>query len=522
VLRAAWVVLFAALVAVHVVYPAARPVHADTVMTGGKMLLSWPDLVDDTRRNAFEPAFYLAIKTWCGLAGVSLRALLAPAAACAVAAPCVLAWAIRPWVPGARTRLFAAALAGLHPAAVLYGSGLAKPYAELTLLAVFGAGAWIRALDAASESRSATRWLAAFAATSVVAAQLHFPGLLIPLVAAVHGLVAARRGVRLRRAATWAVATLAVAGALALAWHDRIETRLVEGQGMSWIEQVRGGSLARAIATDVESFVWGVPLPNLAGTSPAERIGAALLLAAAAGLVWTVSAGRHGRGARSRAALLGAAFVIPFVAVGSLDVFRPIYFTRYVAVAVLPASVTAALAVESLVRSGHRRLAGGVAALLSVGRAAGFCVLGFATASVSPGARYLAALDRARSAGATLVVLPRGHFRAPWRRWIDVVHGAPPRGVDVAWGDAAWTSAPLPVEVAADGADAPQSFVQALAAHRRIVVATPAIVAVGALHADLEGWRVVSSEWSATYFDGATGRRRPSQPLTLLERDAIR
>ena len=84
-LRAAWFVFVAIAVGVHVVYPAARPMHNDSMMTGGKVLLPWDALFADTRTNAFEPAFYFAMKAWCDVAGVSARALLAPAGLCAVA-----------------------------------------------------------------------------------------------------------------------------------------------------------------------------------------------------------------------------------------------------------------------------------------------------------------------------------------------------------------------------------------------------------------------------------------------------
>jgi hypothetical protein len=522
-LRLAWTLFVAVLVAVHVVYPAARPIHPDTMMTGGKVLLPWGEILGDTRRNAFEPAFYFAMKAWCDVAGVSLRALLAPAALCAVATPCVLAWALRPWIADARTRLLAAALAGLHIAAVLFGSGLAKPYAALSLLAAFAAGAWIRAVeteltrrpDDAERSRSASRWFAAFAVASVAASQLHFPGLLIPLVAAVHGAIVARREMRLRRAAVWAIVTLAAAAALVLVWHGRIETRLVEGQGMHWIERARGGSLVRAIATDLQTFVWGVPLPNLAAPSVAESAGAVAAIAAAVvGLPWLAGSGT--RRAGPRAALLAAALVVPFAGVALADFVRPIYYARYVAVALLPAAVLGALAVESLLRSHRAAAATCLAALLLAGRAGGFALLGFAMVGDSPGLRLLGAMDLARAERATLVVVPHGRVDATWMRWIDAALGPRPPDVAVAWSD------DRPADGASPDAEAPQgvaldgSLAQLLRGHRRVVVATADLADVGALRGALDGWRVESASWTGTSFDAATGRRRPSLPLAVL------
>ena len=62
-------------------------------------------------------------------------------------------------------------------------------YAELGLLAAYGAGAWIRALEAAApgtavDGRPARWWFGALAAASALGCQLHFPGIFLPLVVA--------------------------------------------------------------------------------------------------------------------------------------------------------------------------------------------------------------------------------------------------------------------------------------------------------------------------------------------------
>ena len=454
-LHVAWAALVVALVIVHCALPLHRPVPKDTMFTGGKMLLSWAELLEDTRQNPFPPLFFVAMKAWCSVAGVSLAALLAPGAVASVLTPCVFAWALRPWITNPWTRWLAAALAGVHLVAVLHGSEIAKPYAELRLLAAFGAGAWIRVLEAAAGGRSTRGWTLGFAAACVVGCQLHFPGLFLPGVVAAHAMLFVRRDPRLRRAAWSAVAVLAVSGGSVLVWTERMRTRLVDGAGLAWVEGTRppGGVLV-AVVTDLKAMCTGADVPTFDLRRPWETAAAvAVVILAGAGIAWLAARGRRpllGLGG----ALIVIAIVLPVAALVLLEPIRPLYFGRYVAVLLLPIAAACAVAAERTVTRSGRWAGAAVALALVGGRVAGLATAETGGPPRGVCAKYIDAVRTAEGCGATLVVLPRSFRHETWTRWIDHEGGPPPSGLRIDW-------------------SGPEGVAAAIEGHRRALVVPP-------------------------------------------------
>lgn len=150
--RVAWALLLLALVALHVGMASLRPMHVDTLMTGGKMLMGWGELWADTRSNAFPPLYYLCLRLLTSLAGASPAVILLLSMLSVVASAPALAWAIRPWAPEWRLRW----LGEVAPPLSLWcwrSSAPARP--------VSGRSGWCRYTStgrASTRARSPRRW----------------------------------------------------------------------------------------------------------------------------------------------------------------------------------------------------------------------------------------------------------------------------------------------------------------------------------------------------------------------------
>ncbi len=429
--RAWWAVLLIVLTAVHVGFPLVRPLHLDSILAGGKVLLTWPELWEDARVNAFTPLWIAGLKAFTGVFGVQMLALHAPAMAAAIATPFALAWAVRPWVREGWVRFLAASLAGVHGLTVVYGSGFAKPYTTMWLLMVVGAGAYVRAFRAATgEGPTPRHATVAFAGCSLAASQLHFPGIVLPLVCMLHVALWRRRLVPGTRLAARVGAVLGGSLALYLVWWSRMATRVVDRIGMNWIADRTLTKLGEHVSADVQWMVFGTVRPTLNGVHVAEKLLSLVLLSA---LLLAACRWAWRRTWRPEATFLVLWLVVPVLSVAALDRFAPLYYVRYVATAVFPAAVLAALVVRAAFAGGRPVLGGLALALLVAGRMQGLVALERGAVHRDWRHVYLVALAEAAARDVPLVVLDGWMWPHVWQRYVDAIDGPPPPGVQVRW-----------------------------------------------------------------------------------------
>jgi hypothetical protein len=509
----AWVALLTALTALHVGMLSARPLHINTLYTGGKMLLGWGALWSDLQTNAFPPLYYLIARSWASLAGVEPWALLLPSLLVTLASAPALAWAIRPWVPDTRVRLCAGALAGLHSFAVLFGSGFAKAYAPMWLAMILGVGAYIRCAEAALTRSGGSRAdFAGFAGASVVASQLHFPGIALPLLALVHaGLIRGRLEVGselLRRVAAVAGASLA----LYALWIGRISTRLVEGAGMAWHPPKTLDRLGVRLLGDWQWLWSGSIHPSALSADAPERVAGQVGLGIGIAMLgfFAVALLRRPRDPRAAASLwlLALWILVPLLAVAILDRFRPIYHVRYVGTVLFPAAVLGAVCVGALLQRRRRALAALVLTLLLAGRAAGIESLGTLPILQDWLGIYRAALVQAREENASLVLIGGADWMPIMMRYIEHVDGPTPDDLRVFWLN--------------DTTDPNRPGARALLAdHERVLVA--------GVRRPPRIFERAGDSWRQTRFDGywrrytlLSGRREKYRNFLVFERDARR
>ncbi len=394
-MRRGWI-LIAAAALLHTLLFAARPLHLDSLFTGGKMRMSWPQLWADLQTNAYTPFYYVALKLYTMLAGTSPFAIHLPSILAAVASLPALAWAMRPVEPDPRARFWAAALAGLHPFLVLYGSDFAKCYALLWLVMILGAGFYLRG-----------SWRP-YAVCAVVASQLHAPGLALPVVVALHS----------RRRP--ALLVLGLAATLLALWSLRLGTRLAPGGGLDWIPRLDAAALGQRAGTDWVHLLTGTWFPWPVSLVLALTCAALPLLLA-----------RRVGGSR----FLRLSIALPFAALFALALVRPLWHIRYLGFVLFPAC--------AMLGSGLVRLRWhAVLVLLFVARLHGFLELGLHPISRDWARLRAEAPGIALQRGATLVVMDGFQWTDVWTSYLPAPpdpsggtapRSAPPRPPPILW-----------------------------------------------------------------------------------------
>jgi len=389
-----WWILIAATALLHTLLFFARPLHLDSLFTGGKMRMSWPELWADLQTNAYTPLYYVALKIYTLLAGTSPFALHLPSILAAVASLPALAWAMRPVEPDPRARFWAAALAGLHPFLVLYGSDFAKCYALLWLAMILGAGCYLGG-----------RWRP-YALCAVVASQLHAPGLALPVVVALHS--------RKRPA----LLVLGLAAALFALWSLRLGTRLSPGGGLDWIPHLDAAALGLRAGADWVHLLCGTWFPW-----PVSLVLALVCVALPLLLARRIGGSRF----------LRLSIALPFACLFALALMRPLWHIRYLGFVLFPAC--------AMLGSGLVRLRWhAVLLLLFVARLHGFLELGLHPISRDWASLRAEAPLVAREHGATLVVMDGFQWTDVWTRGLPT----PPHPADLSGGTALRSAPPPP------------------------------------------------------------------------------
>jgi len=451
-------------------------------MTGGKVLLGWDELGAHLEDNAYSPLFYFALKAYATVAGTSLAALLVPGMVCALLSAPLLAWAIRPWCADCKTRWWAAALAGFHPLLVLYGSGYAKFYAPMWLLMVVATGLYVRLCD-----RPRARTAAALVGCVVLATQLGFPALLLPILLLAHALWTLRsRGVlRVTAAAT------VVSWGLVGLWAARAGRRLSNRAGLEWIPERSEAELLDQMIGDWHWFSLGTLRPNPLAPDGWERLVAVALLVA--GLLLVLARARAFRGRR----LLALSILGPLVALALFDRISTLYYVRYVGFVLFPAAVLGAAGIRAL----RGRAAVALATALVAGRVLGFVALGDA-----PIARDWLTLERdaraaAREHEASLTVLDGFQWTATWRPYVHGLVGEP-QGPHALFSHG-WMRPRV------------EDLRPALPAHRRVLLAG---YAEPETYPWPPGWRAVAYFGHRRFYSEQTGRVYSLPRFALFER----
>ena len=322
------------------------PFWLDESWTGGIVgQPSWRATFHQIYADVNAPLYYVAMRLWSGLAGLSDLALRAPSVACAGAVPLVAALVPTPGLSRAERLGWAAALAWWFP--TLCYAQEARSYALLLLVCTLQTVAFMRLM-----SRPGVRRAAIWAALAATAILTHYDALYLGAVQG--GLLLARYPVRAVRSWPAALAFLPAFGWLA--YHA---PRIVQfaRPDIAWYSRLRAAELPAVVGYMADG---GEAALGWLALTLASAVTLRLLLPPDVGVGPGVSPARErsGLGWAAAAAALAAAAMI---GVGFL---RPSFTFRYLT----PSAPGLLLALVWLVgRLAGRRAAPAAIALLAAG-----------------------------------------------------------------------------------------------------------------------------------------------------------
>ncbi|HUZ78162.1 MAG TPA: glycosyltransferase family 39 protein [Chloroflexota bacterium] len=282
-----------------------------------------------TSSEPFPPTFYVVLSVWTRLAGDSEFAGRFLSVLFSMLAVAVLFATGRALV-GQPGGLIAAFLLAVDPFDIFFAQEV-RMYTMVVLFSLVSAYLAYNLLLQRHE-----RWLL-YALASIAAAMTHAFALLVLFGQDVAALASGPRGWRWLR--SWAACQLAVAAVFAV-WVLLVAGRL------------RQYNNALVTSGPLPAIFWKTVNVFTLGFGQARGLGQALpvlvLLLAALGLLWLT------RGQRSQAlhalVFLLSWLAVPFIAVWAISLVRPIFYERYMAVALPPLLIAAAAGVVALQR----------------------------------------------------------------------------------------------------------------------------------------------------------------------------
>jgi mannosyltransferase len=279
-----------------------------------------------------------------GTAEVLLRV---PAVIAGTASVPALWWAARRFAPPAAA-LLAAGLLAVNPMAIWY-SQMARPYAFVVLASCLAFGALPRALDAGARRRT---WAGYVAAMTVLA---YCELLAAPLLAPAHALIAWRAGRAAFRRWLWSLLAVLVCCVPLIVAAVIARSRR---NALYWLPKPDRGLISMTLQEFTGGFSGVTAVRWLTLAAGALLVGAAL---------WSIARTRDRRERTAFEVALGWG-VLPGVLLLAVSLLQPLFWPRYVILALPGLSLLAALAAVRLWRnrnsSGIVIAAGCVAAIV--------------------------------------------------------------------------------------------------------------------------------------------------------------
>ncbi len=285
------------------------------------------DLFSITATEPFPPTFYVTLSLWTKLAGHSEFAGRFYSLIFSVLSVAVIYLAGRRLV-GGKGGTIAALLLAINPFDIFF----AQEVRMYTMVVLFSLASSLIAYELITERH---KWWIAYTLVSLLAAMTHAFALFVLFAQDFAALVAGPRGWRWLR--SWAICQLAVVASFVI-WISLVATKL----------QAYNNALVSAPPLPVMFWrtITAFALAFEPANGPSLALPAILGLLAAIGLVWL---------ARRQIASGGKAFTfllcylaIPFFTVWAISLLRPVFYERYMSVALPPLLLLAAAGITAL------------------------------------------------------------------------------------------------------------------------------------------------------------------------------